>query len=113
VGGGTFSVTGTTPTRMRTCGTASWSISDRMSLRVTSDLGEVRYRARCQAGHRALQECCGERFAGSQRVGASVVVGGQQQDLSVVFRNFEASFGPARDGECSSDTDSVTLGRRD
>ena len=31
----------------------------------------------------------------------------------MVFRNFEASFGPTVDGERPSDADSVTLGRRD
>jgi len=36
VGGGAFSVTGTMPTRTRTWGTASWSMSDWMSSRVTA-----------------------------------------------------------------------------
>ena len=68
------------------------------------DLGEVCYRAGCQAGHRAFQQRRGKRFAGSQRVSASVVVGGQQQNPGVVFGNFEASFGPTADRKDSSDT---------
>ena len=100
-------------TRMRTCGTASLSMSERMRSRVDADLGELRYRAGCQPDQRAFQQRRGKRFADGQRVGASVVVGGQEQDLGVVFGNFEASFGSTGDGEHPSDTDAVTLGRRD